>query len=239
MRCNLVYKIQVGAFKKDLPVSYYKKYNPISTELLGKNITRYMLGAFDEYILAEQVRQEVLDMYADAFVVAYLNAVRIPTSVARDVENGIIDCDESLYPKVESHIDSIETYTDLIKGPDFQHFFGYNKDKFNYKNDNFRVFVQGIKDITEKGLPVTVIINSSASHVPTRAYKDNQDLAVHRLNNGKSTLTTLLLEFGVDLSMINIVLQEASVNGPDYKNDAQENRYVYQKYQYIKFDLEF
>ncbi|MFT5822155.1 MAG: tetratricopeptide (TPR) repeat protein [Crocinitomix sp.] len=239
MACNLVYKIQVGAFKKDLPVSYYKKYNPISTELLGKNITRYMLGAFDEYILAEKVRQEVLDKYEDAFVVAYLNAVRIPTSTARDLENGVIQCDESLYPKVESHIDSLQLYTNLIKGPNYQHFFGYNKDKFDYKNDNFRVFVQGIKEIIDNDLPVTVIITSSASHVPTRAYKDNQDLAVHRLNNGKSTLTTLLLEFGVDLTKINIVLQEASVNGPKYKNDAKENRYVYQKFQYIKFDLEF
>ena len=239
MSCNLVYKIQVGAFKKDLPVSYYKKYNPISTELLGKNITRYMLGAFDEYILAEKVRQEVLDKYADAFVVAYLNAVRIPTSTARDLENGVIECDESLYPKVEYHQDSIANYTDLIKGPYYQHFFGYNKDKFDYKNDNFRVFVQGIKEIVEKDLPVTIIITSSASHVPTKAFKDNQDLAVHRLNNGKATVTTLLEEFGVDLSKINIVLKEASVNGPEYNNDAQENRYIYQKHQYIKFDLEF
>ncbi len=239
MKCNLVYKIQVGAFKKDLPVSYYKKYSPISTELLGKSITRYMLGAFDEYILAEKVRQEVLDKYSDAFVVAYLNAVRIPTSTARDLENGVIECDESLYPQVEYHQDSIQNYTDLIKGPEYQHFFGYNKDKFDYKNDNFRVFVQGIKDIVEKGLPVTVIVTSSASHIPTRAFKDNQDLAVHRLNNGKSTLTKLLIEFGVDLSKINIILKEASVNGPEYNNDAQENRYIYQKYQYIKFDLEF
>ena len=95
MTCNLVYKIQVGAFKKDLPADYYKKYNPITTELLGKNITRYMLGAFDEYILAEKVRQEVLDKYPDAFIVAYLNAVRIKTSLARDVENGVVPCDST------------------------------------------------------------------------------------------------------------------------------------------------
>lgn len=239
MTCNLVYKIQVGAFKKDLPVSYYKKYNPISTELLGKNTTRYMLGAFDQYILAEKIRQEVLDKYADAFVVAYLNAVRIPTSTARDLENGVIQCDESLYPKIEFHQDSIANYTDLIQGPYYQHFFGYNKDEFDYKNDNFRVFVQGVKEIIDKDLPVTVVVTSSASQVPTRTFDDNQDLAVHRLNNGKTTLTKLLIEFGVDLSKINIILKEASVNGPDYDNDAQENRYVYQKYQYIKFDLEF
>lgn len=239
MKCHLVYKIQVGAFKKDLPATYYKKYNPITTELLGQSITRYMLGAFDEYILAEKVRQEVLDQYPDAFVVAYLNAVRINTSTARDLENGVVECDENLYPKVEYHQDSVANYTSLIQGPFYQHYFGYNKDKFDDKNENFRVFVQGIKEITDKDLPVTIYITSSASYVPTRAFKDNQDLAVHRLNNGKLTVIKLLEEFEVDLSKINIVMKEASVNGPKYNNDAEENRYIYQKYQFIKFDIEF
>jgi len=239
MNCNLVYKIQVGAFRKDLPPTYYKKYNPISTELLGNNITRYMLGAFDQYILAEQIRQEVLGVYPDAFVVTYLNAVRIPTTTARDLENGVIECDESLYPKIEYHQDSVANYTDLIKAPNFIHYFGYNKDQFNSKTEDFRVFVQGIKEIADKGLPVTIYITSSASYVPTKAYKDNQVLAVHRMTNGKLTVLELLKEFGVDISKINIVLKEASVNGPAYKNDAQENKTEYEKYQYIKIFIEF
>lgn len=239
MPCNLVYKIQVGAFKKDLPADYYKRFNPITTELLGKNITRYMLGAFDQYILAEKVRQEVLMDYPDAFVVAYLNAVRIQTSTARDVENGVLECDESLYPEVEYHQDSIANYTDLIDAPEFQYFFGYNKDKFDTKNENLRAFVQGIKEITEKDLPVTIYVTSSASKVPTRGFKDNQGLAVHRLNNGKKVLLDLLKEFDVDVSKVNIVLKEASVNGPEYKNDASQNKHIYGKYQYIKLELEF
>ena len=239
MPCNLVYKIQVGAFKKDLPADYYKRFNPITTELLGKNITRYMLGAFDQYILAEKVRQEVLMDYPDAFVVAYLNAVRIQTSTARGVENGVLECYESLYPEVESHQDSIANYTDLIDAPEFQYFFGYNKDKFDTKNENLRAFVQGIKEITEKDLPVTIYVTSSASKVPTRGFKDNQGLAVHRLNNGKKVLLDLLKEFDVDVSKVNIVLKEASVNGPEYKNDASQNKHIYGKYQYIKLELEF
>jgi len=237
--CDLVYKIQVGAFKQDLPADYYKKYNPITTELLEKNITRYLLGAFDQYILAEKVRQEVLDKYPDAFIAAYLNATRIKTSDARDLENGIIECDESIYPKEESHVDSVEQYTSLIQTPTYQNFFRYNKDKFDYKNQNFRVFVQGIKEITENDLPVTIFVTSSASTVPTRSYKDNQDLAVVRLNNGKKTLLRLLKEFNVDINYVNIILKEAIVNGPVYNNDAETNRGQYEKYQYIKFDIQF
>lgn len=198
-----------------------------------------MVGAFDQYILAEKVRQEVLEDYPDAYVVAYLNAVRIKTSVARDIENGVLECDESLYPKVEFHQDSVSKYTSLIKVPEYQHFFGYNKDKFDTKTTNFRVFVQGIKEIVDQDMPVTIYVSSSASHVPTRAYRDNQDLAVKRLNNGKQVLIDLLEEFDVDISKVNIVLKEATVNGPEYNNDAEEKRYVYGKFQYIKFDIEF
>ena len=74
---------------------------------------------------------------------------------------------------------------------------------------------------------MTVYITSSASHVPTKAYKDNQDLAVHGLDNGRTTILKLLEEFGLDISKINIVMKEATVNGPKYKNDAEKNRDVY------------
>jgi hypothetical protein len=239
MPCNLVYKIQVGAFKNHLPAAYYKKYNPNSTELLGNGITRYMLGVFDEYILAEQFRQEVLSTYPDAFVVAYLNAVRINTSTARDLENGLIACDENIYPKFECQQDSIANYTKLINSPVFYHYYSYDKDEFDYKNENFRVFVKSIKEIIDQGLPVTVYITSSASHVPTKAYKDNQDLAAQRLDNGRTTILKLLEEFGIDIAKINIVMKEVKVNGPKYNNDAEKNQDMYGKYQYIKFELQF
>jgi hypothetical protein len=239
MTCNLIYKVQVGAFKNDIPADYYKKYTPITTELLDKKITRYMLGAFDEYNIAEAVKREILEKYPDAFIVAYLNAVRIQTTTARDIENGVIKCDENAYPTEVYRQDSVANYTALIDAPSFQHNFRYNKDVFNDKNPKFRTFVQGIKEITEQDLPVTVFVTSSASKVPTRAFKDNQDLAVHRMDNGKKTLLNLLEEFNVDISKINIILQEASVNGPEYNNDAKDNEYVYQGYQYIKFEIQF
>jgi hypothetical protein len=198
-----------------------------------------MLGVFDEYILAEQFRQEVLSTYPDAFVVAYLNAVRINTSTARDLENGLIACDENIYPKFECQQDSIANYTKLINSPVFYHYYGYDKDEFDYKNENFRVFVKSIKEIIDQGLPVTVYITSSASHVPTKAYKDNQDLAAHRLDNGRMTILKLLEEFGLDIAKINIVMKEAKVNGPKYNNDAEKNQDMYGKYQYIKFELQF
>lgn len=239
MECVLVYKVQLGAFKKDIPANYYKKYNPIATELLGDNITRYMVGEFEKYNDAEKTLKEVIGDYPDAYVVSYLNNIRIKTTTARDLENGIVPCNEDLYPKEEFKQDSVQNYTDLIKKPVFMHYFEYNKNKFNHKDPDFQVFVKGIKEIVDQGLPVTVSITSSASTVPTSAFKDNQDLAVHRLDNGKQSLIKLLKTYGVDISKINIVMKEASVNGPAYKNDARKNRKMYGEYQFIKFEIKF
>jgi hypothetical protein len=239
MTCDLVYKVQVGAFRNPLPVSYYKQYNPISTEALDPKITRYMLGNYKKYIRAEEIRREVLGEFPGAFVVAYLNGIRIETTVARDLEYGVRECDESLYPQEVIHSDSVANYTSLIDQPVFKYFLDYNKDNFNHKNEEFKIFVQGIKEIVDKGMPVTVYVTSSASRVPTRSYDDNQDLAVNRMNNGNSALLKLLKEFNIDVSQINVVLKEASVNGPAYKNDPIKNETVYREYQYIKFEIKF
>lgn len=94
-----------------------------------------------------------------------------------------------------------------------------------------------VKDITDKNIPVTIYISSSASKVPSK--KDNQDLAIQRLYQGNSVILQLMEEFEIDFSKVNIVLKEASVNGPEYKNDAEENKNEYQKYQFIKIHIEF
>jgi len=40
------------------------------------------------------------------------------------------------------------------------------------------------------------------------------------------------------MSKIKLVDKEALVQGPDYNNDAVEKANVYQRYQYIKFEIQ-
>ena len=105
---------------------------------------------------------------------------------------------------------------------------------------NFLIlYVQGIKQVIESGKTITILVYSSASKVPTRSYKNNQDLADKRLKTGKATLIKVLKTEGVDLSKITFIDQESLVQGPDYNNDAVEKANVYQRYQYIKFEIQF
>lgn len=238
MVCNIIYKVQIVALKEPLATEFYNKYKPISTEQSESGLTRFFIGVHTTYAAAEKSRQEVLSAFPGAFVVAYLNAIKISTTDARNVEKGTIECNESLYPKVEFKPDAVVSKVDgVTPTASYAHYFGYNKDKFNYSDSEFRAFAERVKGLTEQGETVKIYVSSSASRVPTSSFKSNLDLAAHRMNNGKDLLQKLLIELGVDMSKVNIIEKEATVNGPSYNNDAVKNKDTYRKYQFIKFDI--
>jgi hypothetical protein len=133
----------------------------------------------------------------------------------------------------------VTEFSDILTTPIFQYNFGYNKDKFNTKNEALKLYVQGIKQLVDAGKEVSILVYSSASKVPTRQYKNNYELAKKRQESGKTTLTKVLKSAGIDMSKINFVNKEALVQGPAYNNDATEKASVYQRYQYIKFEIQF
>lgn len=135
--------------------------------------------------------------------------------------------------------ETVQQYSDILTTPIFQYNFGYNKDVFNTKNEALKLYVKGIKQLVDNGKEVTIYVYASASKVPTRSYKNNYDLAQKRLEKGKKTLTKVLKSEGIDLSKVTFVDKEATVQGPSYKNDAEEKASVYQRYQYIKFEIQF
>jgi hypothetical protein len=163
-------------------------------------------------------------------------------------------CDDLILNLVDTSNNILDTYTfnstcetrptvtefsDILTTPIFQHNFGYNKDKFNTKNEALKLYVQGIKQLVDAGKEVTILVYSSASKVPTRQYKNNYDLAKKRQASGRATLTKVLKSYGIDISKIKFVNKEALVQGPAYNNDAAEKQSVYQRYQYIKFEIQF
>ncbi|UKN03065.1 hypothetical protein K6119_06010 [Paracrocinitomix mangrovi] len=134
---------------------------------------------------------------------------------------------------------SVQEYSTILTTPIFQYNFGYNLDKFDTKNQSLNLYVEGIEQLLAAGKDVTILISSSASKVPTKKYKNNYDLAKKRLETGKSTLIKVLEKRGIDINKIRFVDGSALVQGPSYKNDAQERQSVYQRYQYIKFEIQF
>jgi DNA repair exonuclease SbcCD ATPase subunit len=97
---GLVYKVQVGAFRKALPANHYKDFAPVSGQKLGNGITRYMAGYFTKETSANSARGDIRGAgYGDAFVVAYCNGEKISISEARKIERGEIECVGTIKPE--------------------------------------------------------------------------------------------------------------------------------------------
>ncbi|MCF8411620.1 MAG: hypothetical protein K9G31_10040, partial [Crocinitomicaceae bacterium] len=84
---GLVYRVQVGAFRKPIPPNLYAKFNPVSGEVSPTGLTLYMAGYFNSAGNAVNARKQIQQLgYSDAFVVAYCNGKKITLGEARQLE---------------------------------------------------------------------------------------------------------------------------------------------------------
>lgn len=89
MPTGVYYKVQVGAFRNDIPENLYDEFAPVCGEKLNNGITRYTAGFFVTLQSANQVKQAIRGIgYKDAFVVAYRDGKRIPIYEALAITNG-------------------------------------------------------------------------------------------------------------------------------------------------------
>lgn len=113
-----------------------------------------------------------------------------------------------------------------------KHYFTYNADKLTVEDGKLKDFVETIVAQIENGREsVTISVNSSASYVPTRTFKNNEELAKSRGNRIANELRDYFQAKGM-LSKITVNLDSSKVQGPEYAGDF-ENEAKYKDYQYI------
>jgi hypothetical protein len=79
MPSGVYYKVQVGAFRNNIPQNLYGEFAPVSGETLNNGITRYTAGFFMNLDNADQAKMTIRRMgYSDAFIVAFRDGKRIP-----------------------------------------------------------------------------------------------------------------------------------------------------------------
>lgn len=80
---GLVFRIQIGFFKKELPEEHFDGIFPLASEQIDNTYFRYIAGSFPTYEAAKRSLQKINDKgYTDAFVVAYFNGKKISISEA-------------------------------------------------------------------------------------------------------------------------------------------------------------
>jgi hypothetical protein len=75
---GLVFKVQIGAFRTQLPADKFRGIQPLTGETTRPGWIRYCAGLFRAFEPANIVKKDIQKMgYKDAFVVAYYNGKRI------------------------------------------------------------------------------------------------------------------------------------------------------------------
>lgn len=87
---GVVFKVQIGAFRKALGEEAFSDMTPVTGEHTGNGLIRYTAGMFTSAESATKASQQVRERgYRDAFVVAYQDGKRIPLQQARRLVQGL------------------------------------------------------------------------------------------------------------------------------------------------------
>ena len=85
---GLVFRVQVGAFRKPIPAGKFTEFSPVDGRVLANGLTVVMAGYFRSSADAINQRNVIRRLgYADAFVVAYNGCERLNYAAAVQLEN--------------------------------------------------------------------------------------------------------------------------------------------------------
>ncbi len=80
---GLIFKVQIGAFRNEIPQDLFKGIKPITAESTPQGLKRYTAGLFQKFESANKAKTQVNNIgYRDAFVVAFYNGKRISMNEA-------------------------------------------------------------------------------------------------------------------------------------------------------------
>lgn len=118
----------------------------------------------------------------------------------------------------------------------FQMFFKYNVTETDVNDLPFTQFIDNLIELYNKNGTVSINLISSASQVPTRAYKSNKELAIVRAEKAKEQLLSTLKDKGIDTAKVNFVKTKSIVAGPQYNSDYLIIKDAYEKHQFVKIN---
>lgn len=139
--------------------------------------------------------------------------------------------DAEVKQKAEQHTAPDATYAD-----EYAKFYAYNVKDIDQSEDRWKQFVDVIaKLIAEKG-EAKVVIEASASKVPTKTFGTNENLSRQRMEDARTRLLEAVKARGKDETKLYLEAVNSLVQGPKYLGDYQ-NTEKYGKFQYAKLKV--
>ena len=116
----------------------------------------------------------------------------------------------------------------------YQEFFDYNVSDVKPGGSDYLNFISQVENAVKDKGKATLMIESSSSKVPSARFDGNKNLSVKRADNARSALVKSMSEKNIGSDKLNFADVSTLIRGPEFNNDAQENKATYRSFQYVK-----
>ncbi|HMQ74674.1 MAG TPA: hypothetical protein PKE21_01170 [Flavobacteriales bacterium] len=136
--------------------------------------------------------------------------------------------DAQLKEKGKTH-----TMPDASYAAEYAKYYEYNKKDIDQAETDWKGFIDTVVGLIDKNGKATIVIEASASKVPTRTFGTNENLSRQRMDDARKRLIEAVQARGKNADVIYIEAINSLVQGPAYKGDYI-NTEKYGKFQYVK-----
>ena len=139
--------------------------------------------------------------------------------------------DAELKEKGSTHVAPDARYAD-----EFTQFFAYNAKGIDENAARWKQFVDVVVGLIEKNGEARVVIEASASKVPTRSFGTNENLSRQRMEDARTRLVEAIKARGKDANLLKLEAVNNLVQGARYQGDYR-NTDKYGKFQYARLKV--
>ncbi len=139
--------------------------------------------------------------------------------------------DAQLKEMAKHHIMPDASYAEV-----YVKYYAYNMKDIDQNEADWKRFVDTVSAIIEKKGKADIVIEASASHVPTRTFGTNENLSNQRMEDARKRLLEAVKARGKDEKVILLEAVNHLVQGPKYEGDFK-NTDKYGKFQYVKLKV--
>jgi tetratricopeptide (TPR) repeat protein len=147
--------------------------------------------------------------------------------VGKDVKDRPLT-DAEVKDRVDKHVAPDAAYAD-----EYAKFYAYNMKDIDPNEARWKQFIDVVVGLIDKNGEVRIVIEASASKVPTRTFRTNENLSRQRMEDARKRLVEAVEARGKDPNKLKLEAVNSLVQGPRYVGDFKDTE-KYGKYQYVK-----
>ncbi len=139
--------------------------------------------------------------------------------------------DAQLKEKASKHVAPDATYD-----AEYAKYYAYNMKDIDLNDAEWKAFLDKVVELIDKNGNARVVIDASASKVPTKTFGTNENLSQKRMEDARRRLLEAVAARGKDNTKLLLEAVNSKVLGPKYDGDYK-NTEKYGKYQYVKLKV--